>query len=289
MNDLETLDETGSQDAGVHSSARSLAISPDLNALLEHDERTRGSLHLLDRVPSPHFFQTSVSDSDTAFPVGLPPPPRKAKSRPTSQKQTENVGSRSTRRSDASPWSSDPSAKMSANSNPFINAPPKLPQSYGSKEQEQSVSDLSSTPEMPHALQKIQDDLPPSTTAPERHRDIFHSFRLYTSSSATVRQNSASLRPTEQPSTVPFLASHSMPRVERLFGKGKNMFSTSGSHSQGNSPAVLNEEAETTEFSGVQDRGNMRGFSELSNQLGPSTFNNVFPFLAPDVDTHCRF
>lgn len=265
--------ETSSDEAHgimVHSS---LAISPDLNALLEHDERTRGSPHQLDSPP----FHSLVSS--TTFPVGLPPPPRgnrKPASRPITPKKSD---SRSTRGADVTEPVPASLSTVPPTSNPFINAPPKLLQLLGSNEREHGyspLSDSSSPLEMPYSLRKAL-ALVESPLSPEQPRDFFHSSRTPTSPTATVLDN-----PVDNPS----LANQSIPRVEKLIGKGKSIFS--GSHASAGSQTVHNEEDGLAGLGFVVGGGKLRSFSGATNQPSSSTFYCILPFLVSDVDTHYR-
>ena len=281
----EKFDEDVSQNMMVHSS---LAISPDLNALLEHDERTRGCSNQLDSTLS-HFIQTQ-SSVDTAFPISLPPPPRsrKAGSRPTTPK---GVSHRSARQPDAtgpSLGSSSSLPSLAVTSNPFLNAPPKLPRFNGPNEREQHngpISDMSSLLEMPDSLRKALNlvvDSPTSATTPEQIGDSHGSY------TSPIQETSASLRPTDQPYNPP-IVTYSMPRLDKLIGKGKSIFFMSGSHPQGNSQVVPDEEEQDSlELSRVAQRDKPRSFSEVSNQLGTSKYNCFFFSPTSSVDTHRR-
>jgi hypothetical protein len=171
--------------------------------------------------------------------------------------------------------------------NPFINEPPKLPPLHGPDEPERSnssASEISSTLEaqdsVPKALHGVID-----STEPDPTRDL-RSFRSYPSSVSAARDTSVSPRPADQP--IP--RTHSLPRVERLIGKGKSMFSISGSQSQDNAQAVPSEdEPESSGLNSVLDRGRQRNFSELSIQSGPSIFANFRSFSQLLMPVHYRF
>jgi hypothetical protein len=265
----------------VHTS---LAISPDLNALLEHDERTRGP-HQPD-ASSPHFWQSPHSgSSNSTFPVGLPPPPRgnrKAVSRPATPKEPESIGTRSKLWSEATeplPESSDSSPLLT---NPFINAPPQLHHPYRSNVREQSnsaVPQFSGTFETLDSLPKTLDRVV-DPADPDLPRDLLHPVGSYIPSVSGAQEGSASPRPTDQPT----FRTHSVPRVEKLIGRGKSMFSISGSQPQDNTRAISGEdESDSSGMSSLLDRGRPRNFSELSLQPGPST-STISIFPASDTD-----
>lgn len=282
INDLETSDDPASQDVVIHS-VSSLAISPDLNALLEHDERTRGSYHQLHAAQS---LYTPFSPGGSEFPAGLPPPPRsnrKVKSRPTTPKKSESAGSLFSRQPDVSEglhtsFTGLPTA--TAISNPFINTPPKLHRPHASNEQERSsgsASEFSGALEMSESLRKALDS-PASATESEPPRDFFHSLRSNVSTVTAAQENSPILRPPDRPNSTPLRTS--MPRVEKLIGKGKSIFSMSTSHSQSNSRAALNggisESAGTSPLLSGGMSGNFPEFSFQSSTL----FNHFCPFIS---------
>lgn len=279
MNDSETLDGALSQDVVVHTS---LAISPDLNALLEHDERTRGP-HYPD-ASSPHFWQSPhLGSSNPTFPVGLPPPPRgnrKAVSRPATPKESESISTRSKLWSEATEPLPDPSDSSPLLTNPFINAPPQLSHPHRANVREQSksgaVPQFSGTfdtlDSLPKTLDRVVDP-----AEPDPPRDL--PVGSYISSVSGAQEGSASPHPTDQPT----VRAHSVPRVEKLIGRGKSMFSISGSH-HGKAQAVSGEdESDSSGMSSLLDRGRQRNFSELSLQPGPST--KKFPTFLSASDT----
>lgn len=275
-------DEAVSQNVMVHS----LAISPDLHALLADDERTRSSSTQPDSTQSLLFFQTPVPDSfDTVVPASLPPPPRsrKGRSQPTIPKKPESVDLRATQLPDVSEHfrgSSSSLPSVAAASNPSIYVPPKLPISQVSDERERrdsAISDMSSPLEMPLSLRKALDrlvDISPSATAPEQSSNFFHSHRSHAS---VTEERSASLRPTDQPFNPPIVVTHSKSRLETSIRHGKSMVLTSDSHSHGNSQSVLDEEVpDSPGLNCLSDRGVLGSFSEYANQPGPSTFGPGF-------------
>jgi len=276
INDPETLDSALSQDVVVHTS---LAISPDLNALLEHDERTRGP-HQPD-ASSPHFWQSPRSgSSNSTFPIGLPPPPRgnrKAVSRPATPKESESIGTRSKLWSEATEPLPDPSDSSPLLTNPFINAPPQLFHPYRSNVREQSnstVPQFSGTFEtldsLPETLDRVVDP-----TEPDAPRDLQHVGSYKPSVSA--QEGSASPQPTDQPT----IRTHSVPRVEKLISRGKCMFSIPGSQPHGNAQAVSGkDESDSSGMNSLLDRGRPRNVSKLSLQPGSSTLTISYPFFS---------
>ncbi|KAJ7103109.1 hypothetical protein B0H15DRAFT_193679 [Mycena belliarum] len=64
-------------DAPTKPAVRSLVISPDLDALLEHDDRTRRAAHGMGMGSVSSWVSVSTDLPDTR--VGLPPPPRRAR------------------------------------------------------------------------------------------------------------------------------------------------------------------------------------------------------------------
>lgn len=280
MNDIETtLHDVLPQDVTVRSPDPSLAISPNLDALLEHDERTRQTS--LDYPRSPYLFHSPVVGSFTApFPVGLPPPPRgnrKGGSRPTTPKDADRAGSRSTRRSDASdsrPGSSGSQAVSTSNTNPFLNPPPRLSRrTDGSSRRDQSTTRSAPDPPnaatMPDSLRKALDrlvDSPISATEPDPARDSPSSLRSHTTSIKPGRDDTGSLGPSDHPYASPLLRSYpaTMPRADKLIGKNKNMYSTSSSQPQ-NNPRTdrIIEGVETPSLGDGWDRSKLPDFSEL--------------------------
>ena len=227
--------------------APSMAISPDLEALIEHDERTRGSRIPLDiHSSSVPFHQSLRSDSFTAaFPVGLPPPPRrKGGSRPTTPK--DSSGSRVSRRSalkNSSPAfaSSCSSGQGSDTSNPFLNAPPKViqadrPSTGSSSKTDQS---LPLSPVSPSVIPEFLrgnlvgiSDLPSPASSEMISRDICDLIRPRQALIVT-REDSGSPRLNENQTASPVRRIYStLPRVDTLIGKGKNIFSISISPTQ---------------------------------------------------------
>jgi hypothetical protein len=272
MNDSETLDGALSQDVVVHTS---LAISPDLNALLEHDERTRGP-HQPD-ASSPHFWQSPHSgSSNSIFPVGLPPPPRgnrKAVSRPATPKESESISTRSKTWSEATEPLPEPSDFSPLLTNPFINAPPQLSRPHRSNVREQSnIPQFSGTFE---TLDRVVDP------EPDPPRDLLHPVGSCISSVSGAQEGSASPRLTDQPT----VRAHSVPRVEKLIGRGKSIFSISGSQLHGDAQAVSGEdESDSSGMSSLMNRGRPRNFSKLSLQPGPSTLTICQKNSASDTD-----
>lgn len=246
-------EEAGSQDV-IAPQPPSMAISPDLEALIEHDERTRGSQIPLDSAHSSgSFFQSPRSGSfTTAFPVGLPPPPRrKGGSRPTTPKDSPE--GRALRRSDlknSSPASARPgsSGQGSDISNPYLNAPPKIvqvdrPSTGSSSKTDQSLplSPLSPPSVMPESLRRALDgiaDLPsPASPASQEmiSRDTYDTLRPLQTPIVT-REDSASPQFTESQTASPTQRTYStLPRVDKLIGKGKSIFSISASQTQNTS------------------------------------------------------
>jgi hypothetical protein len=97
----------------------SLAISPNLQALLEHDERVRAG-NFFGQVESP----TSASDPPA---TGLPPPPRGPRKQPSCPSSPhDKPGSIETLVEAARSRASSVGASPLSTPNPFINPPPVL-------------------------------------------------------------------------------------------------------------------------------------------------------------------
>lgn len=124
------------------TSSRSLVISPNLDALLEHEERVRGQAMLHSRaLSSPESLVNNAGRMN--FPVGLPPPPRRSR-RPKSPKSptydTEKVANSACpnsriRDNGQQPFPAQQPGKVSAmirdgtsssSTNPYINPAPAL-------------------------------------------------------------------------------------------------------------------------------------------------------------------
>lgn len=237
--------EEGFQDV-IAPQAPSMAISPDLEALIEHDERTRGSQIPLDINSSVSFLQSSRSGSFTAaFPVGLPPPPRrKGGSRPTTPKDSSE--SRTSRRSDLKtlPASARPSSsgQRSDTSNPYLNAPPKVVQAdrvtSSKTDQSPPLSPVSPLSVMPKSLRGGLDsiaDLPSPASSEMISRDIYDPIRSRQALIVT-QKDSESPQLNESQTASPAQRTYStLPRVDKLTGKGKNIFSISISPTQSTS------------------------------------------------------
>ncbi|KAG6911339.1 hypothetical protein DXG01_001010 [Tephrocybe rancida] len=93
----------------------SLIISPNLDALLEYDEKVRGTTSPI----SPHGPQS-------APPAGLPPPPRRNLRKPRSP-TSPKVGSPLIQ--EASAWADTNTVNVSGSQNPYINPAPVLEES----------------------------------------------------------------------------------------------------------------------------------------------------------------
>lgn len=260
------FDDAASQDVIIHAPP-SLVISPNLDALLEHDERMRRSP--LDNGPlSSLSFQSPHSSTfSSAFPVGLPPPPRsnrKTVSRPSTPKESDSAASRSSRRintTEGSPGSSDSSAHGPSGSNPYINTPPKLPQLDGSV-------DFSTAPELPDPLGRALVDSP--TLAADPDNNVINPSRWHPYPVAAVQEDISSSRPADA-NNFPLRTYPTLPRVEKLIGRGKSMFSMSSSQSHSSSPTDRNEEPEFLGKSRARDRGALPRFPD-SSQLSSSAF-----------------
>ncbi|KIM88704.1 hypothetical protein PILCRDRAFT_235704 [Piloderma croceum F 1598] len=268
MNDSETLDGALSQDVVVHTS---LAISPDLNALLEHDERTRGP-HQPD-ASSPHFWQSPHSgSSNSIFPVGLPPPPRgnrKAVSRPATPKESESISTRSKTWSEATEPLPEPSDFSPLLTNPFINAPPQLSHPHRSNVREQSnIPQFSGTFE---TLDRVVDP------EPDPPRDLLHPVGSCISSVSGAQEGSASPRLTDQPT----VRAHSVPRVEKLIGRGKSIFSISGSQLHGDAQAVSGEDE--SDSSGPTKREAHKNCDQSQQHSKSSTKEGGVKTIAPPM------
>jgi hypothetical protein len=203
MNDFKTLHDSTPQahKNNVHPT------SINLDVMLKHDERNRRSPipNRFDNVRSSTSFQSSGSP---VFSNGLPPPPRRngkglggSRSSSLHVRDANSVGSGSTRSSDAT----DPLFPFSVSaalqppiSDPFINAVPLLTRDVGTNDQDPGSSMYSPTaPGMPNSFQLASDhDVDPLET----DHDLFISFRSRRTPTSTA---------------------YSMPRMERVAGKGQ--------------------------------------------------------------------
>lgn len=113
---------------------RSLIISPNLDALLEHEEKTRARISsIVSEMTTSSFSSRSVSPSEE-FPVGLPPPPRHLQRLKSSRATVKGLllpledtepQARETVAKHA-PISVSVPATSSSTSNPYINPAPTL-------------------------------------------------------------------------------------------------------------------------------------------------------------------
>ena len=131
---------------------RSLMISPNLDALLEHEERKRAAL--LESEPrTPETCSQSQSPEQSGLPSGLPPPPRRLRG---SRVPTSPLAETAQRRASMGAIAVESSSSMS---NPYINPAPTLEevlQLDGSKEAAQPRSPSQSA----RGPEKIQEAAP---------------------------------------------------------------------------------------------------------------------------------
>ncbi|KAF7969071.1 hypothetical protein HWV62_28362 [Athelia sp. TMB] len=205
---------------------KSLAISPNLEALLAHDERTRSSAPKLSDLSDrhSHFIQLPLSGSvEPEFANSLPPPPR-GNRRIASRPNTPKTADRAT----TSPLYRSRTLSDSFNSapNPYLNEIPKLPRldPPSSKERVASGESPATTPS------KIVTSLAEGSVhnGALEDSDSDHSSvpSLPTSPTSVLQRSTHSLRVAERRSSMGPRPYKTLPRVDRLLGKGRNIFSS---------------------------------------------------------------
>lgn len=217
------MDNTGKSDGASSfyeiptDAGESLAISPNLEALLEHDERTRAKALKTSGPYSPILRSPDFASFDLGFAVHLPPPPR-------GNRRLGHDPDRTSVKSPVTVLSTPPSP------NPYLNQPPKLPRLEASK------------------VVKDDDSAPASATASDtlashkKHRpaDLLTLFidsgsdmpdmpKSPASPTASRRSSTSNSRAIERRNSPVFRTYTTLPRVDRLFGKGRDIFSSQSS------------------------------------------------------------
>jgi len=216
---------------------RALVISPNLDALLEHDERTRLG-RIADPSGSPASNSPLSSSFDSAFPAGLPPPPRgprKPRSPVSSKPDASNTGifprlmatdaiSQTSPGSPVSPNS--PSPWRTSTANPYINPAPSLAEVFDAGDQLVQIT----------LAPRVAVDVLPGIREDD---DLRCSFYLRTElAQARSRDDSTTSPPSppvdarrfriEDPKQLPYVSrpsnAPSLPGVDKILNKGKNVF-----------------------------------------------------------------
>ena len=115
---------------------RSLVISPDLDKLLEHEEKLRSS-----RTTTTPIISTACSLTEVEQPTGLPPPPRRNR-QPPSRTGLQSISRSATgmlsvvaEQEENTPRSSTPNLKESPlQRNPYINPAPTAEELFRSRD-----------------------------------------------------------------------------------------------------------------------------------------------------------
>ncbi|KZP28957.1 hypothetical protein FIBSPDRAFT_238012 [Athelia psychrophila] len=226
VNDLDAF----AYEPSLHAPKKSLAISPNLEALLAHDERTRTNVPKLSDLSDPHshYVLSSFSGSvEPQFANTLPPPPR-GNRRLASRPITPLDAPRSTSLH-------RPRTLSGTLPNPYLNEIPKLPRLDPLARKKGDALDESSTLRSPlttvtsptavtssaqdHIVNGILEafcgDPPRRPSLPTSpNRDLHHSI---SGSRSVERRNSVGTRPYT-----------TLPRVDKFLGKGRSIFSRHG-------------------------------------------------------------
>lgn len=205
---------------------KSLAISPNLEALLAHDEKARASPPKLSDLSDRHspFVPLAFSGSvEPEFANSLPPPPRgnrRVAPRSNAPKDADNKTSlhRPRTHSDSLP-------------NPYLNEIPKLPRLNPPAAKEGAASDESGTQQSPPTkiltLPAIQDHTSQDGIIEISSGDLPRRPSLPSSPTSDTRRSLSSTRSAERRNSTGPRPYTTIPRVDRLLGKGRDFFSSS--------------------------------------------------------------
>jgi hypothetical protein len=196
----------------IRGSSPSLIISPNLDALLEYEERIRGlTSHLRRGSPTRDSLQSSPHIPNP--PAGLPPPPRKRckPQSPTSPQTDSSIQVDAV----AASLPTTPILTEPLTSNPYINSPPSF-----DKKEDEELAPVDNAKTGPGTLAMDMDsrDSPDSSADGRKRRRAHQRSR----SSGDEKRPKAQPSNSSQPSS-PIDSSLPKPRVDRFFNI-KNTF-----------------------------------------------------------------